>query len=90
MKFSRYSNIESDFSLIDWPLIRARHWANTESDLDRLRRRQAEFLIHRFVPWELVNGIGVFDDDILEQVEGILEGVSHCPRVRVLKEWYYD
>lgn len=90
MQLSRFWNTEAELNRIDWPLMKEEQWANTESDRDRSRRRQAEFLIHHFVPWELVGGIGVFDEEIKAKVEQIIENASHRPRVRERKEWYYE
>lgn len=89
MQLSRFWNAEDELSRIDWPLMKEEQWANTESDSDRSRRRQAEFLIHRFVPWDLVDGIGVFDERIKIKVEQMMEDASQRSRVRARKEWYY-
>jgi len=35
---------------IDWPLMRSRYWNDTNQYPDLERRRQAEFLVHRFFP----------------------------------------
>ncbi|MCH8963013.1 MAG: DUF4433 domain-containing protein, partial [Bacteroidetes bacterium] len=48
-----------DLTKIDWKVMQARYWNNTLQDSDRKRRRQAEFLIHTFCPWERLLGIGV-------------------------------
>lgn len=36
---------------IDWAVVASWSWRNREDDLDRKRRKQAEFLVHRSVPW---------------------------------------
>jgi hypothetical protein len=46
-------------------------------------------LVHKFVPFELVLGIGVIDDDVREQVEAELKGAPYHPPVKVKPEWYY-
>lgn len=89
MQISHFSSAEADLNRVDWPLMKEEQWANTEDDRDRSRRRQAEFLIHRFVPWDLVDGIGVFDEETRTKVEETTETVAHQPRVRVLRTWYY-
>lgn len=37
-----------DLNKIDWKIMKAAYWADTNEDGDRKRRRQAEFLVHRF------------------------------------------
>jgi ssDNA thymidine ADP-ribosyltransferase, DarT len=78
---------------VDLPLMRERYWKDTEEDPDRERRRQAEFLVHHRVPWEVIEEIGVMDATIKTRVEAILSstsGVSQVPRVSVRSDWYYQ
>ncbi len=49
----------NDLDQVDWSLMRARYWNDTQEDGDRKRRRQAEFLVHRFVTWGLISEIAV-------------------------------
>jgi len=51
--------------------------------------KQAEFLIHDTCPWPLVEKIGVIDARICDQVQAILQSVSHKPIVTVEQGWYY-
>jgi len=79
----------ADLGRIDWNIMREQYWADTQSDGDRSRRRQAEFLVHGFFPWNLVLGIGVLDDTIRKQVEAALGSSLHRPQVRIVPKWYY-
>ncbi len=76
---------------LDWEVLRAISWANTAEDSDRKRRRQAEFLAHRRVPWEMVEGIGVRDPATKGHVENIVEGTGtkHRPPIAIKPGWYY-
>lgn len=73
----------------------ARYWYDTDDDPDRKRRRQAEFLVHDFFPWELVSYIGVYDrsaigvyDRSAAQVVGkVLKGDN--PKTGIEPGWYY-
>jgi hypothetical protein len=47
-------------------------WHNTPEDPDRKRRRQAEFLVYRFLPLEAVETIAVYDLDMRRQVQSYL------------------
>ncbi|UTW68357.1 DUF4433 domain-containing protein [Anaerobacillus sp. HL2] len=44
---------------MDWDVMESKYWFDTDDDPDRKRRRQAEFLVLRHFPLELVLGIGV-------------------------------
>ena len=44
-----YNDIE-DLSLLDWDTINLQFWNSTEDDYDRMRRKQAEFLVKKHVP----------------------------------------
>lgn len=79
----------ADLSKIDWPLMKARYWFDAEEDGDRKRRRQAEFLVHRFMPWELVCEIGVLTQEMVEWVQQLVSAASHRPVVALRQGWYY-
>lgn len=91
MQFSEFYNNVANLDKIDWPLMQAKLWTDTDEDPDRKRRRQAEFLLHRQCPWSLITGIGVFDETMKLLVESMLESLKpkHLPRVKVLRDWYY-
>jgi len=91
MQFSEFYNNVADLDKIDWSLMQARIWIDTDEDPDRKRRRQAEFLLHLQCPWPLIAGIGVFDKTMKFRVESMLESLKpeHLPRVKVLRDWYY-
>jgi hypothetical protein len=36
---------------VDWEMVNQRYWLDNINDMDRQRRKQAEFLVHRFCPW---------------------------------------
>jgi hypothetical protein len=59
--------------------------------MDRQRRKQAEFLVHRFCDWSLIQAIGVINQDMKARVEDILvqyPAELHKPVV-VHSDWYY-
>jgi hypothetical protein len=88
VSLSKYYDHISQLSVIDWPLMQKKWWHNTEDDPDRARRRQAEFLVSDFVPWPVVRGIGVVDEEIAAQVAAIL-APSQTPPIKVVADWYY-
>ena len=51
--------------------------------------KQAEFLIERRFPWELVSRIGVCSQPVYYQATAALESAAHKPLVEIMREWYY-
>ncbi len=87
MGFTDFFDDLNDLEKIDWDLMKSRYWNDTDNDPDRKRRRQAEFLVHRFFPWELVSYIGVYDRSIAETVGELIKGGS--PDVGIQLGWYH-
>jgi hypothetical protein len=78
-----------DLDKIDWKIIKERYWADTDDDGDRKRRRQAEFLVHKFFDWHLVERIGVLDAEVCGRVKEILGDAIEKPLVTIERDWYY-
>jgi hypothetical protein len=79
----------SKLTEVDWDIMRDTYWANTEEDGDRKRRRQAEFLVHEFCPWELIETIAVKNQAAHTQVSQLIGDLQHKPVVKVEGSWYY-
>ena len=89
MAISRQYTDPADLTRLDWPVIDANFWKNTEDDGDRERRKQAEFLVHDFLPWPLIRGIAVQTQPMADQVLALLAGQTYIPPVQVKPAWYY-
>lgn len=89
MAFSEFFEDLADLARIDWKIVEATYWRDTDADMDRKRRRQAEFLVHEFFPWALVAKIGVINDAMAQEVNRIVVGQRHNLEVRVERSWYY-
>jgi hypothetical protein len=75
-------------SVVDWEIMTARMWANTPDDQDRMRRRMAEFLVHRRVPVACIAQIVVRHETMKRQVDAIL--AAHGSEIPVLvRPWWY-
>ncbi len=81
----------SDLNKIDWKMVQERYWKETDEDPDRKRRKQAEFLVYKFCPWDLILEIGVINEKVKKTVTDILNLYSKChhPIVNIHPEWYY-
>lgn len=74
MDYTDFFDDLEQLNKVDWNLMQAKYWHDTNDDPDRKRRRQAEFLVYQFFPWELVSYVGVHDRSILEAVGEIVDG----------------
>lgn len=83
-----YGNLD-DLKEVDWQTVYKRYWSDTAEDPDRQRRKQAEFLIYQYCPWDVIDVIGVVSDSIKQQVENILDEYGVEIEVSRKPEWYY-
>lgn len=86
---SKFFDQLADLSHLDWNVIGATIWNDINTDMDRKRRKQAEFLVHRFAPWDLFTEIGVISDEMARAVTNVIQWASHRPQVMVHRNWYY-
>ena len=87
--FTEFFEDQTDLAKVDWRVIANWSWKNTDQDPDRKRRKQAEFLIHRFAPWELFSEIGVQNVKTAKKVEKLLKDADHRPPIAIQGKWYY-
>ncbi|MCC6322729.1 MAG: DUF4433 domain-containing protein [Phycisphaerales bacterium] len=74
---------------VDWGQCAATRWNNTPQQPDRQEKKQAEFLVHGSMAWNLIEAIGVCNQAAKARVERLLAGAGHRPPVAVRAEWYY-
>jgi hypothetical protein len=88
--FTNWFDNLKDLQKVDWETVYAEFWADTPDDLDRQRRKQAEFLVYQFCPLDAIKEIGVINQKMKQKVENILHqfGITNIP-VRVHQDWYY-
>lgn len=94
LELARHSREVSDLdTLIDWKLMRATYWADTDDDPDRKERRMAECLAHRAVPWSAFTNIAAFDKARAARASQILASVAvdrfRSPPIDVRPEFYF-
>lgn len=89
MDISRFFDDLQHLNQIDWKIMKETYWADTIEDGDRSRRRQAEFLVHKFFPFALIEAIGVINKAIAGQVSGLLQPLKQKPNVVITPTWYY-
>jgi hypothetical protein len=87
--FTQWFDDLNNLDKVDWDMAYADYWADTVEDMDRQRRKQAEFLVHRFCLWEVIQKIGVLNDAVKSRVERILNRHHLSMPVEVCWQWYY-
>ncbi len=94
-----YNSIQ-DLDKVAWDLITenprldgyCKFWQSIHSNpryVDRMEKRQAEFLVHGTVPLDLVVRIGVFDVGRRAQVMQALGALAATVPVEVKRDWYF-
>lgn len=68
---------------INWEAVYAKQWQ------ERKEAKQAEFLIERQFPWNLIWCIGVRSEQIRSRAMAVVEAARHKPRVEIKRDWYY-
>ncbi|OHB68290.1 MAG: hypothetical protein A2V70_20420 [Planctomycetes bacterium RBG_13_63_9] len=91
MALSMFYDDLAHLDRVDWSVMRSKWWNDTDRAPDRKRQRQAEFLVHRYCEWPLVQGVVVFSEQRKEHVEDVLARFPQYPGVvvRVERGWYY-
>lgn len=62
---------------------------NTPQESDRIERRMAELLAHRYVPWSAVIGVAARTEERSRQASTALATVRATTIVKSRPEWYF-
>lgn len=87
-----YADFHDDVSAldqVDHRLMYKKYWGDTDVHPQRKERRQAEFLVHDFVPFNLIGAIAVINEDVKAETERCLDELDEAPPVIVKENWYY-
>lgn len=68
---------------VNWDAVRTNDWSECRDN------KQAEFLIEKKVPWELIECIGVFSVTQEHLVNQALLSAAYRPSVQAQPNWYY-
>jgi ssDNA thymidine ADP-ribosyltransferase, DarT len=74
---------------LDWGLMRAQYWSDTDEDGERKFRRQAEFLVYRSVPVTSIRLVGAMTRETASRAAESLSTLPDPPPVIVRRNWYY-
>jgi len=67
----------AQLSEIDWDAVQAEDWKQCKEG------KQAEFLIERQFPWDLVSRIGVRSPQVYDQITAALQDAAHKPGIEI-------
>ncbi|TWV06036.1 DUF4433 domain-containing protein [Bacteroidaceae bacterium HV4-6-C5C] len=70
-----YNNIAYMINL-DWVTIHQQYWNNTLEDMDRQRRKAAEFLVKDYVPNTCIRIIYVFNEACKQRIEALVNQLA--------------
>lgn len=90
-KFTGWSDDLRYLDRVDWSMVYQQYWADSPEDMDRQRRKQAEFLVHRFCRWDWIEEIGVLNPKARARIETLLATFPTILSRPVLVRpgWYY-
>ena len=73
---TRFYNHTDDLITLDWDVISMQYWHDTEDDYDRMRRKQAEFLVKGHVPANCICGLIVLTPEQEERANAIQQQIG--------------
>lgn len=73
----------SQLDKVDWSAVEAQFWSDCQDE------KQAEFLMERSFPWELIERIGVLSPEVRDRVRAAMQGAGHQPVAEITPHWYY-
>lgn len=89
MQLTGFYNELRHMDQIDWDIVKEIYWNDNKDDGDRKRRRQAEFLVYKFLPLESFTCFCVYNEDMKIKLENLLLKYQIEIKVSVKKEWYF-
>lgn len=73
---TEFYNDVKDLIYVDWNIVKSQFWRNDEDDMDRMRKKQAEFLVKNHVPVSCIAGIIVKTATRETYVKNLLERLN--------------
>jgi hypothetical protein len=89
LEYTNFYDEVTELGQVDHSLMYSKYWHDTDRHPQRKERRQAEFLVHDFVPFGLIGAIGVINEEMKEETERCLDQLDQAPPVIVKQSWYY-
>lgn len=84
-----FFNDITNLNYVDLAIAKGQRWNNIEQDMDRMRKKQAEFLVKFHVPPNCIGNIVAYDDDANEKISKLVNESGHTIKVHTLRKFYY-
>lgn len=78
----------SDLDRLDWKSIRSDYWGGDENQETR-RRKQAEWLVYRFVPLEAIVGLAAMTAEATDLASNCLQEAGIPVACKIMRSWYF-
>lgn len=88
-RLSNFYTHTADLDKVDWEVMVSDFWNDTDDDMNKKARRQAEFLIHRRVPISACLGFAVHNNKVKSRVETIMGDAGHSLPIASRPKFYY-
>jgi len=89
MEITEYYKDVKDLDNVDWNMVSERYWRNNDDDFDRMRRKQAEFLVKHHVPTACIAAIATYNATAQQAVEAVIKKLGVNIPVRAKSNLYY-
>jgi len=89
-RISQHYNDLKDLDKIDWEVVESGDFSKSNSDNDRTRRYQAEFLIHEKVPLNCIRAIVVYNESCATFVKKKLALTGLIIQVYIKRSFYFN
>jgi hypothetical protein len=88
---TEFFNSVDNLDKVDWDAVRSQQWTDSLDDLDRQRKKQAEFFVKDYVPVACIKSVAVYNQQRKDQVEAILQrlGLEIPVKVDTKRQLYY-
>ncbi len=83
--YTEFRDDLADLRDVNWEAVGSRFFTSP----DIKEGKQAEFLVHGFFPWELVERIGVANQATGQKALAAVSKASHQPLVQIMTGWYF-
>jgi hypothetical protein len=78
-----------DLAQVNWEAVAANRWSGMNVSRQVKEGKQAEFLVERCFPWQLIERVGIQSRSTAQQVADAMGNSAHRPVVEIRSDWYY-